>query len=147
MKKKTNKMIYKIIAKYIKDLKFEIPNPNAFFLLSKNIANYKINIDITSNQVKEKIVEVQTTLALNPIQAREKDKINTKIIYSTIVEIDGDISEREKLEDIILVKVPNEIYPALRQIFIFLFEQSGFKDIKIDNNVDFKKLYKAKSIQ
>jgi preprotein translocase subunit SecB len=140
-------MIYKIIAKYIKDLKFEIPNPNAFFLLSKNIANYKINIDINSNQIKEKIIEVQTTLALNPIQMPEKDKINTKIIYSTIVEIEGDISKREKLEDIILVKVPNEIYPALREIFIFLFEQSGFKEIKIDKNVDFKKLYKAKSLQ
>ena len=140
-------MIYKIIAKYIKDLKFEIPNPNTFFLLSKNIANYKINIDINSNQVKERIIEVQTTLALSPIQIQEKDKINTKIIYSTIVEIEGDISEREKLEDIILVKVPNDIYPALRKIFIFLFEQSGFKDIKIDNNVDFKKLYKAKSLQ
>ena len=140
-------MIYKIIAKYIKDIKFEIPNPNTFFLLSKNIANYKINIDINSNQVKEKIIEVQTTLALNPIRTQEKDKINTKIIYSTIVEIEGDISEREKLEDIILVKVPNDIYPALRKIFIFLFEQSGFKDIKIDNNVDFKKLYKAKSLQ
>ena len=140
-------MIYKIIAKYIKDLKFEIPNPNTFFLLSKNIANYKINIDINSNQVKEKIIEVQTTLALNPIRTQGKDKINTKIIYSTIVEIEGDISEREKLEDIILVKVPNDIYPALRKIFIFLFEQSGFKDIKIDNNVDFKKLYKAKSLQ
>ena len=97
-------MIYKIIAKYIKDLKFEIPNPNTFFLLSKNIANYKINIDIKSNQVKEKIIEVETTLALNPIQVQEKEKINTKIIYSAIVEIDGDISEREKLEDIILVK-------------------------------------------
>ena len=140
-------MIYKIIAKYIKDLKFEIPNPNTFFLLSKNIANYKINIDINSNQVKEKIIEVQTTLTLNPIQIQEKEKINTQIIYSTIVEIEGDISEREKLEDIILVKVPNDIYPALRKIFIFLFEQSGFKDIKIDNNVDFKKLYKAKSLQ
>ena len=140
-------MIYKIIAKYIKDLKFEIPNPSTFFLLSKNIANYKINIDINSNQVKEKIIEVQTTLALNPIRTQEKDKINTKIIYSTIVEIKGDISDREKLEDIILVKVPNDIYPALRKIFIFLFEQSGFKDIKIDNNVDFKKLYKARSLQ
>ena len=68
-------------------------------------------------------------------------------LAESIVEIEGDISKREKLEDIVLVKVPNEIYPALREIFIFLFEQSGFKEIKIDKNVDFKKLYKAKSLQ
>ena len=40
------KMSYKIIGKYIKELKFNIPNPKTFFLLSKDIANYKISIDI-----------------------------------------------------------------------------------------------------
>ena len=44
-------MTYKIIGKYIKDIKFNIPNPKTFFLLSKDIANYKINIDIKSAQV------------------------------------------------------------------------------------------------
>ena len=47
---------YKIIGKYIKYLNFNIPNPKTFFLLSKNISNYKINIDIKSNQVKENIM-------------------------------------------------------------------------------------------
>ena len=45
-------MNYKIIGKYIKHIKFEIPNPKTFFLLSKDIANYKINVEIKSNQVK-----------------------------------------------------------------------------------------------
>ena len=52
-------MNYKIIGKYIKKIDFEIPNPKTFFLLSKNISNYKINIDIKSNQIKEKIIEVK----------------------------------------------------------------------------------------
>ena len=43
-------MSYKIIGKYIRDLNFKIPNPKSFFLLSKNISNYKINIDIKSNE-------------------------------------------------------------------------------------------------
>ena len=51
-------MNYKILGKYIKDLSFSIPNPEAFFLLSKNIENYKINIDIKSIQVKQNIIEV-----------------------------------------------------------------------------------------
>ena len=37
-------MSYKIIGKYIKELKFDIPSPKTFFLLSKDITNYKINI-------------------------------------------------------------------------------------------------------
>ena len=62
------KMSYKIIGKYIKDLNFNIPNPKTFFLLSKDISNYKINIDIKSNQIKENIIEVNTTLNLSSIR-------------------------------------------------------------------------------
>ena len=79
-------MSYKIIGKYIKDLKFNIPNPKTFFLLSKNISNYKINIDIKSVQVKQNIIEVLTSLSLSPSKD-DFDKIETKIIYSTIVEL------------------------------------------------------------
>ena len=51
------------------------------------------------------------------------------------------------MEKIILIKVPNEIYPELRQIFIFLFENSGFKDVKINELIDFEKLYKLRKVQ
>ena len=49
-------MSYKIIGKYIKKLNFNIPKTENFFLLSKNISNYKINIDITSAQIKQNIL-------------------------------------------------------------------------------------------
>ena len=51
------------------------------------------------------------------------------------------------MEKIILINVPSEIYPELRQIFVFLFENSGFKDVKINEVVDFEKLYKMRKIQ
>ena len=139
-------MNYKIIGKYIKELKFEIPNPKTFFLLEKNISNYKINIDIKSHKFKDKIIEVAITLSLNPIKD-EIDKINTKIIFSTIIEIDGDLEEKKLLEEIILIKIPNEIYPEIRSLFILLFERSGFSKIKIEEKIDFNKLYLQKTIQ
>ena len=139
-------MNYKIISKYIKDLKFEIPNPKTFFLLEKNISNYKINIDIKRHRFKEKIIEVIITLSLNP-NVSEVDKINTKIEFSTIIEIDGDLTNKILLEKIILIKVPNEIYPEIRSLFILLFEKSGFNKIKIDEKIDFNELYLKRSIQ
>ena len=139
-------MSYKIIGKYIKDLNFSIPNPKTFLLLSKDISNYKINIDIKSNQVKEKIIDVQTTLNLSPIK-NNFDKINTKIVYSTIIELTDGITDKKEIEKIILINVPSDIYPELRKIFVFVFEKSGFKDIKISENVDFQKLYNLKKIQ
>tara|TARA_X000000950_G_scaffold257858_1_gene324729 strand:- start:210 stop:629 length:420 start_codon:yes stop_codon:yes gene_type:complete len=139
-------MNYKIIGKYIKDLNFNIPNPKTFFLLSKNISNYKINIDIKSTQVKQNIIEVLTSLSLTPIKD-DFEKINTKVIYSTIVELENKNIQKDEMEKIILINVPSEIYSELRQIFVFLFENSGFKDVKINETVDFKKLYEMKKIQ
>ena len=139
-------MSYKIIGKYIKNLNFHIPNPKTFFLLSKNIANYKINIDIKSTQAKQNIIEVLTTLALNPIK-EDFEKIDTRIVFSTIVELDNEKVKKEDLEKIILIEVPSKIYTELRQIFVFLFENSGFKDVKINETVDFKKLYKLRKVQ
>ena len=139
-------MSYKIIGKYIKDLKFNIPNPKTFFLLSKNISNYKINIDIKSTQVKQNIIEVLTSLSLSP-NKDDFDKIETKIIYSTIVELSQENTDKTEMESIILIKVPTEIYSELRKIFIFLFENSGFKDIKVNETVDFERLYKMKKNQ
>ena len=139
-------MNYKIIGKYIKHLNFNIPNPKTFFLLSKNIANYKINIEIKSNQVKQNIVEVLTSLNLSPTK-NDFDKIDTKIVYATIIELSNDKLEKKKIEKIILVDVPNKIYGELRSIFVHLFEKSGFKDIKISESVNFEKLYQARNFQ
>ena len=139
-------MSYKIIGKYIKDLNFNIPNPKTFFLLSKNISNYRINIDIKSAQVKQNIIEVLTSLSLTPIRD-DFENINTKIIYSTIVELENEKIQKDEMEKIILINVPSEIYSELRQIFVFLFENSGFKDVKINETVDFEKLYKMRKVQ
>ena len=139
-------MNYKIIGKYIKNIKFEIPNPKTFFLLSKDIANYKINVEIKSNQVKQNIIEVLTSLNLAPTKD-DFEKIDTKIVYATIVELSNNNMEKKEMERIILIDVPTKIYHELRNIFVYLFENSGFKDVKISESVDFEKLYQMKKIQ
>ena len=139
-------MNYKIIGKYIKHLNFNIPNPKTFFLLSKDIANYKINIEIKSNQVKQNIIEVLTSLNLSPTKD-DFDKIDTKIVYATIVELSNDKFEKNEMEKIVLIDVPTKIYGDLRNIFVFLFENSGFKEVKISETVDFKNLYEMRKVQ
>ena len=133
-------MSYKIIAKYIKKLDFDISKPDKFFSLTKDISNYKFKIDIKSNSFKDNIIEVQTSLELEP-KNKDLDKINARATYSTMVELDKNLTDKKKLEEIILTEIPNKIYPELRKIFIFIFENSGFREIKIDLEVDFKKLY------
>ena len=139
-------MSYKIIGKYIKDLDFSIPNAKTFFSLTKEIENYKINIDIKSDQIKQSIIEVSTSLNLTPTK-ENLERINTKIVFTTIIELSNSQITKQELEKIVLVDVPSEIYGELRKIFINLFEKSGFKDIKINESVDFKKLYSMRKVQ
>ena len=139
-------MNYKIIGKYIKELNFNIPNTKTFYLLSKDIVNYKINIDIKSNRVKQNIIEVFTSISLSPTKS-DFEVINTKIIFATIIELQNDKVTKEQLEKIILVEVPSEIYGELRKIFVGLFESSGYKDIKISEKIDFLNLYNMRKSQ
>ena len=53
-------MKYKIIGKYIKNLNLIFQSLNLFTF--KGGKNYKINIDIKSEQIKENIIEIQTSL-------------------------------------------------------------------------------------
>jgi len=139
-------MNYKIIGKYIKKINFNIPNTKTFFQLTKDIANYKINIDIKSNQIKQNLIEVITSINLSTSR-EDFDKIDTQIDFSTIVEISNNNVEKDEIEKIVLVSIPSEIYSDLRKIFIDLFKNSGFRDIKISENVDFQKLYDMRKAQ
>ncbi len=139
-------MNYKIIGKYIKNLNFKIPNPKIFYNLAKDISNYKINIDIKSDQIKENIIEVLTSINLTP-NDDSTEKIDTKIVYATIVELANKKIDKKEIEKIILIYVPSEIYGELRKIFVNLFENSGFKDVQISENIDFQKLYNMRKVQ
>ena len=140
------KMSYKIVAKFIRRTKFNIPDTNTFFNLSNEIKNYSIQFDITSKQIKEKTILVNTTLFLKP-KKEINNLLQCEICLSSIVELNKDITDKKKLEEIILINVPSDVYEELREIFSEFFVKSGFKEIKIDSKVDFKKLYESKKIQ
>ena len=50
IKKRIEKMTYKIVAKYIKDLSFEIQDAKSYFLLEKTIKDFIINFEIKSKK-------------------------------------------------------------------------------------------------
>ena len=133
-------MSYKIISKFIKDISFEIPNAHSFVMLEKEISNYSLNFDIKSSPYKDNIVEVSTTLKMVPNQ-EVKHKILGEITGSSLVSLDQNLKDKKELEKIILIKIPQEIYPTLYETFVFLFKQSGIQNIQIKKEVDFQKLF------
>ena len=134
-------MSYNIVSKYIKDIGFKIPDSKSYFLLEKNISNYKINFDIKSRKIKDNILEIDTNLKLQSKVSTENE-IQVSILFSTLINLKKNITEKKDLEKIILIDVPTSIYPEIRSVLVFLFEKSGFKKINIDETVDFEKLYK-----
>ena len=133
-------MSYKIISKFIKDISFEIPNAQAFVMLEKEIANYTLNFDIKSNPFKDNIIEVNTVLRISPNQD-VKHKILTEINLAALVSVEKNFENKKILEKIILVDIPQEVYSTLYETFVYLFSQAGIKNIEIDKNVDFEKMY------
>ena len=136
-------MSYKIISKFIKDVSFEIPNAQAFTMLEKEISNYTLNFDIKSNPFKNNIIEVDTVLKISPNQ-EAKHKILAEITCTALVSIEEKFEDKKELEKIILIKIPTEIYPTLYEVFVYLFNKSGVKNIQIDKKVNFEKLYKER---
>ena len=137
-------MSYKILSKFIKDISFEIPNAQTFIMLEKEISKYNLNFDIKSRQFKENIIEVNTTLRLVPNQEL-KNKMLTEINFAALVSIEKNFKDKKELEKIILVKVPTEIYPNLYETFVFLFSQTRIKNIRIEKEVNFEKMYNEKN--
>ena len=137
-------MSYKIISKFIKDISFEIPDARTFVMLEKEVEKYKLNFDIKSKPFKDNLVEVNTILRLTPNQ-EVKYKLLTEINLTALVSIDKNFQNKKELEKIILVRVPTEVYPTLYEIFLYLFSQTGIKNISIENEVNFEKLYNEKN--
>jgi len=137
-------MSYKIISKFIKDISFEIPDARTFVMLEKEVEKYKLNFDIKSKPFKDNLVEVNTILRLTPNQ-EVKYKLLTEINLTALVSIDKNFQNKKELEKIILVRVPTEVYPTLYEIFLYLFSQTGIKNISIEKEVNFEKLYNEKN--
>ena len=134
---------FKILGKYIKDMSSETPDVETFMFVKDYISKYQLNIDITSRAVKDKVIEVNTTLKYEDRENNEK-KSYFEIVFATIVKISEQITNKKDLEKIILCDVQKEIYPNIETSFINLITNSGYPGIKFDKKIDFEKLYNQK---
>ena len=134
-------MTYKIVSKYIKDLSFKIPGAKSYFLLEKNIRNYRVKIDVASKKLKENIIEIDTNIYFEP-KDKGKDNFEISILFSSLINYEKKIEDKE-LEKIVLIEVPTAIYPDVKKIVSLLFEKSGFKEFNLPE-MNFQKFYETK---
>ena len=134
---------FKILAEFVKDISSETPDVESYIFVKENISKYQLNIDINSKALKDKMIEVNTTLKFEDKEANEK-KSYFEIVYASVVKINDEIKDKKDLERILLCDVQNKIYPNLEKTFLNLLHNSGFPEIKLDKRIDFNKLYNEK---
>ena len=131
---------YKILSQYVKDLSSETPDVETYIYVKDNISKYLLNIDITSKALKNRMIEINTTLKFEDKEISEK-KSYFEIVYATIIRAEDNIDDKKELEKIILCDVQNKIFPQIEKCFLDLLQNSGYPEIKLEKKVDFEKLY------
>ncbi len=134
---------YKILSGYVKDLSSETPNVESYLFTKDNISKYELDIDINSKPLKDKLIEINTTLKFQDKSQTEK-KSYFEVVYSSIVKIGEDIKEKKELQKIILCDIQNEIFPKMEKVLINMITDSGYPGVKFDKKVDFTKLFNEK---
>ena len=134
---------FKILTKYVKDISAETPDVETYLFVKENISKYKLNIDIKSKPLKNKLIEIQITFIFEDKESNEK-KSYFEIVYAVVVKIDDDVKDKKDLEKIILCEVPDTVYPELEKVFLNLVHDSGFPGLKFEKKVDFNKLFRER---
>ena len=131
---------YKILSSFIKDMSSETPNVESYLFTKDNISKYELDIDINSNPLKNKLIEVNTCLKFNNKTKQEK-KSYFEVIYTSIVRIEDGVKEKKDLQKIILCDVPTEIYEKIEKILLNILSDSGYPGIKFNKKINFDKLF------
>ena len=131
---------FKILAEFVKDISSETPDVQSYIFVKENISKYQLNIEINSKALKDKLIEVSTTLKFEDKEENEK-KSYFEIVYATVVKVNEEIKDKNDLQKIILCDVQNKIYPNLEKTFLNLLHNSGFPEVKLEKKIDFDKLY------
>ena len=134
---------YEIIMKYIKDLSVEVPNAETFVVSREYITKYSLGINITTNPLKDGMIEIITKLNYRDPNQNKK-KSHFEILYATVIKLKDKSLKKEDLERLILCDVQNEIYPDLKKSLLDLLHNSGYPEIKFEKKVNFENLYKQK---
>ena len=135
---------FKILAEFVKDISSETPDVQSYIFVKENISKYNLKIDIISKALKNKMIEVNTTMKFEDKELNEK-RSYFEIVYASIIKINDNIKDKQDLEKIVLCDVQNKIYPNLKKTFLDLLHNSGFPEVKLDKQIDFSELYKQRS--
>jgi preprotein translocase subunit SecB len=130
-----------IVGQYIKDLSFEVPHaPDIFDDMREKAPDIPISIDCSTREIKENTHEVTFNLHLEATVG-EKAAFILEVTYASVVVL-GELPA-EHVRPVLLIEVPRQMFPFVRQIVADTTVQGGFPPLMLQL-VDFMDLYRRK---
>ncbi len=135
---------FKILTEFVKDISSETPDVQTYIFVKDTISKYHLDISIASKPLKNKLIEVNTTLKFEDKELNQK-KSHFEMTYTSIVKIDEKVKNENELKKIILCDVQNKISSNMQKIFLNMLHDSGYPEVKFSKEIDFNKLYEEGS--
>ena len=135
---------FKILTEFVKDISSETPDVQTYIFVKDTISKYHLDINILSKPLKNKLIEVNTTLKFEDKELNQK-KSHFEMTYTSIVKIDEKVKNEKELKKILLCDVQNKISSNMQKIFLNMLHDSGYPEVKFGKKFDFNKLYKEGS--
>ena len=130
---------FNILTEFIKDMSCETKNAQTYLHVKDIIKNYHLDFAIKAKPMKNKLIEVDTTLNFKDPNNNEKQSY-FEIVYTSIVKIDDNVKDSD-LKKILLCEVPKKIYPKLEKAFIDMLHNAGYEEIQPNKKIDFDELF------
>ena len=135
---------FKILTEFVKDISSETPDVQTYIFVKDTISKYHLDINIASKPLKNKLIEVNTTLKFEDKELNQK-KSHFEMTYASIVKIDEKVKNEKELKKILLCDVQNKISSNMQKIFLNMLHDSGYPEVNFDKKIDFNKLYEEGS--
>ncbi len=131
-----------ILAQYVRDLSFENPNTPESLRAGQGAPEMNINIGMDARKLEDSEIPNLYEVVLSArAEATRKDQpvFIAEILYGLTVSISESVPE-ENHHPILLIEVPHQAFPHVRQILSDLTMQGGYPPLLL-NPVDFHGLY------
>lgn len=127
----------RVVAQFIKDLSFEVPNIDRVVAGPADEPNLKLEVNVNARHLDGTRFESAIEFTAH---ATDKSGViyNLEAVYAGLFEVQR--MPKEALEPFLLVNCPALIFPFLRRLVADLTRESGFPPLMIDP-IDFGQLY------
>lgn len=133
-----------IHSQYVRDLSFESPNAPAVLGELKGNPEIQISLDSSARRFKERLFEIVLKLKVTSTLG-ERTGFIAELEYAGLVSIAEQVPE-DRLEQMIMVDAPTQLFPFARQIIADATRNGGFPPLLV-NPIDFKVLLEQKKAQ